>query len=66
MAAVLSVSPLTGAVFFLTRIMALPGGSPPAMVQVVADGTDANSSGVALAYVQGLVGEFNGDRKSVV
>lgn len=30
-------------------------------VQVVADGTDANSSGVALAYVQGLVGEFNAD-----
>jgi len=30
-----------------------------ATVQVVADGTDANSSGVALAYVQGLVGEFN-------
>jgi ABC-2 type transport system permease protein len=28
-------------------------------VQVVADGTDANSSGVALAYVQGLVGEYN-------
>ncbi|MEO8483611.1 MAG: ABC transporter permease [Acidobacteriota bacterium] len=30
------------------------------IVQVIADGTDANSSGVALAYVQGLVGEFNG------
>jgi len=30
-------------------------------VQVIADGTDANSSGVALAYVQGLVGEFNAD-----
>lgn len=28
-------------------------------VQVIADGTDANSSGVALAYVQGLVGEYN-------
>ena len=28
-------------------------------VQVIADGTDANSSGVALAYVQGVVGEFN-------
>jgi ABC-2 type transport system permease protein len=28
-------------------------------VQVIADGTDANSSGVALAYVQGLVSEFN-------
>jgi ABC-2 type transport system permease protein len=34
-------------------------GGPAATVQVVADGTDANSSGVALAYVQGLVGEFN-------
>ncbi len=33
------------------------GGRP--RVQVVADGTDANSSGVALGYVQGLVGEFN-------
>jgi ABC-2 type transport system permease protein len=30
-------------------------------VQVIADGTDANSSGVALAYVQGLVGELNAD-----
>ncbi len=30
-------------------------------IQVIADGTDANSSGVALAYVQGLVGEFNAD-----
>jgi ABC-2 type transport system permease protein len=28
-------------------------------VQVIADGTDSNSSGVALAYVQGLVSEFN-------
>jgi ABC-2 type transport system permease protein len=35
-----------------------PGQRPPT-VQVIADGTDANSSGVALAYVQGLVGEFN-------
>jgi ABC-2 type transport system permease protein len=30
-------------------------------IQVIADGTDANSSGVALAYVQGLVSEFNAD-----
>jgi ABC-2 type transport system permease protein len=30
-------------------------------VQVIADGTDANSSGVALSYVQGLVGEFNAE-----
>jgi ABC-2 type transport system permease protein len=35
-----------------------PGVAGPS-VQVIADGTDANSSGVALAYVQGLVGEFN-------
>ncbi|MCR4375842.1 MAG: ABC transporter permease [Acidobacteria bacterium] len=28
-------------------------------VQVLADGTDANSSGVALAYASGLVSEFN-------
>jgi ABC-2 type transport system permease protein len=27
-------------------------------VQILADGTDANSSGVALAYASGLVGEF--------
>jgi ABC-2 type transport system permease protein len=41
----------------LARPVAPPG--PAARVQVIADGTDANSSGVALAYVQGLVGEFN-------
>jgi ABC-2 type transport system permease protein len=28
-------------------------------IQVLADGTDANSSGVALAYAVGLVGEYN-------
>jgi ABC-2 type transport system permease protein len=33
--------------------------APQATVQVVADGTDANSSGVALSYVQGLVAAFN-------
>ena len=33
------------------------GGGPA--VQVIADGTDANSSGVALGYVQAVVGEFN-------
>jgi ABC-2 type transport system permease protein len=27
-------------------------------IQVIADGTDANSSGVALSYVQGLVGQY--------
>jgi drug efflux transport system permease protein len=36
-----------------------PDGSARSTVQVIADGTDANSSGVALAYVQGLVAEFN-------
>jgi ABC-2 type transport system permease protein len=34
-------------------------GDQPPSVQVIADGTDANSSGVALGYVQGLVSEFN-------
>ena len=39
----------------------LGGGSEAdRTVQVLADGTDANSSGVALAYAAGLVGEFNG------
>lgn len=32
-----------------------------ARIQVIADGTDSNSSGVALAYVQGLVSEYNID-----
>jgi len=32
---------------------------PGPTVQVVADGTDANSSGVALGYMQGIVGAFN-------
>ena len=36
-----------------------PDGPSRTAIQVIADGTDANSSGVALAYVQGLVGEFN-------
>jgi ABC-2 type transport system permease protein len=36
-------------------------GPSPTAVQVIADGTDANSSGVALSYVQGLVGEFNAE-----
>ena len=31
----------------------------PAAVQVLADGTDSNSSGVALAYANGLIGAFN-------
>jgi ABC-2 type transport system permease protein len=33
------------------------GTAGPA-IQVIADGTDANSSGVALSYVQGLVGQY--------
>ena len=37
------------------------GGPGAPAVQVIADGTDANSSGVALAYVQAVVGEFNAD-----
>lgn len=40
-------------------------GSGPATsraVQVLADGTDANSSGQALAYAGGLIAEFNGAR----
>jgi ABC-2 type transport system permease protein len=42
--------------------LARPAVDPTRLrVQVIADGTDANSSGVALAYVQGLVGEFNSE-----
>lgn len=33
--------------------------APGPSIQVIADGTDANSSGVALAYVQGLIAELN-------
>jgi ABC-2 type transport system permease protein len=39
-----------------------PAGDQSALeatVQVIADGTDANSSGVALSYVQGVVAAFN-------
>jgi ABC-2 type transport system permease protein len=36
------------------------GGDVHRTIQVIADGTDANSSGVALAYFQGLVADFNG------
>jgi len=35
------------------------GADRARVVQVLADGTDANSSGVALGYAAGLVGEFN-------
>jgi ABC-2 type transport system permease protein len=40
---------------------ALEGHGPETarVVQVLADGTDSNSSGVAIAYVSALVGEFN-------
>jgi ABC-2 type transport system permease protein len=40
---------------------ALMSGGPPLVtdVQVLADGTDANSSGIALAYAAGLVRDFN-------
>jgi ABC-2 type transport system permease protein len=40
---------------------ALQGQGPASArsVQVLADGTDSNSSGVALAYASGLVSEFN-------
>jgi ABC-2 type transport system permease protein len=40
---------------------ALDGQGPASArsVQVLADGTDANSSGVALAYASGLISEFN-------
>lgn len=43
------------------RAIDTPGmaASGPPVVQILADGTDANSSGVALAYVQGLIGDFN-------
>jgi ABC-2 type transport system permease protein len=44
----------------------MEGGADSARsVQVIADGTDANSSGVALAYVQGLVAGFNADMAGV-
>jgi ABC-2 type transport system permease protein len=38
------------------------GSESARTIQVIADGTDANSSGVALSYVQGLVAEFNANR----
>jgi ABC-2 type transport system permease protein len=42
------------------RAIARGGPDADRTVQVLADGTDANSSGVALAYATSLVGEFNG------
>jgi ABC-2 type transport system permease protein len=40
---------------------ALASGGPPMRtdVQLLADGTDANSSGIALAYASGLIRDFN-------
>lgn len=42
---------------------ALEQGGPPAQtsVQILADGSDANSSGIALAYAAGLVRDYNGE-----
>jgi len=39
----------------------LDGGGPPEnrVIQVLADGTDSNSSGVAMAYAASLVSQFN-------
>jgi ABC-2 type transport system permease protein len=58
---------LAGGRAFLALV--IPGGFGDAIdgsgrassrkVQLLADGTDANSSGVALAYAAGLIGEFN-------
>jgi len=46
----------------LGRAVQLGGPPEDRTVQVLADGTDSNSSGVALAYMQGLIGAFNRDR----
>jgi len=43
------------------RVGAPGQGAAGATVQVIADGTDSNSSGVALSYVQMLVSDFNVD-----
>lgn len=42
---------------------ATEGAGPPdaRQVQVLADGTDSNSSGVAIAYVASVINEFNAD-----
>lgn len=42
-----------------TTIAGAVAPSDPTVIQVIADGTDSNSSGVALAYVQGLVADHN-------
>ncbi|MGE3345490.1 MAG: ABC transporter permease [Vicinamibacterales bacterium] len=46
----------------------LQGGADAAArtVQLLADGTDSNSSGQALAYASGLIAEFNRDRLEAV
>jgi len=47
----------------LARALESPHADPAQRtVQIVADGTDANSSGVAIAYAQALVSEFNAAR----
>jgi ABC-2 type transport system permease protein len=38
-----------------------PGGTERVDVPLLADGTDANSSGIALAYAAGLIRDFNGN-----
>ena len=38
-----------------------PATGDPTTVQVIADGTDSNSSGVALSYVQALVSDLNAE-----
>ncbi len=47
---------------------ALGSGGPESQrtVQLLADGTDSNSSGVALAYATALVGEFNTERAAAL
>ena len=45
---------------------AIEAGGPPPQVQILADGTDANSAGVALAYAVGLVRAFGAEAVSTV
>ena len=44
----------------LQRAIERGGPDPRAQIQILADGTDANSSGVAVAYAARLVADFNG------
>lgn len=43
----------------LERALGRGGDAPAAAVQILADGTDATSSGVALAYATGIVTDYN-------